>query len=172
MATKTPIALSAIPSMKEVVLSSGNYFNPDDISNIAKTIKNIYTNSEKDLSQKIELGYIRALELSWNNSSNLLMEAIQDQYKLGKMKHPLYFRLRKSYDFINNLIRKILGERVLNKYEPESANNTNSFIKIVKSDYRKETPNSLQYHLFIIYIKLEHWAALILKKTLKIMRIK
>jgi glycosyltransferase involved in cell wall biosynthesis len=172
MATKTPVALSAISSMEEVVLSSGNYFNPDNISNIAKTINNIYTNSENDLSQKIESGYIRALELSWKNSSNLLMEVIQDQYKLGKIKHPLYFRLRKSYNFINNVIRKLLGERVHNKYEPDSANTTNSLIKIIKSDYRKETPNFLQYYLFIVYIKLKHWTALTLKKSLKIMRSK
>ncbi len=81
MACGTPVAVSNVTAMPEVVKDAGLFFDPSDIDGIKKSIGQLMENEDlrKELIQK---GLNRSKEFSWNESASKIYRA----YKQAAVK--------------------------------------------------------------------------------------
>ena len=79
MATGTPLVVSDIPSLREVIADAGVYANPLDVADIAKAMKYIAHMKTPERDRLLKKGIIRAEQFSWQKSGQKLMEFLQEK---------------------------------------------------------------------------------------------
>ena len=75
MATKTPVIVSDIAPLREVVGDAGIYVNPNDLDDISDKIETLLTDSSVQGHLR-DAGYIRAQQFSWNRSVGELTDCL------------------------------------------------------------------------------------------------
>jgi glycosyltransferase involved in cell wall biosynthesis len=169
MACETPVAVSDLPVVREVVGDAGYYFNQYDSETIAAAIAAAVTNAAKTQRQ-VRLGHSRAKHFSWQSSADLLHESVQSVYKQGPHRHPLLARLKFAYQTVDRAIRRLLGDKVLPAYRPPEDLNQETLRQRLYDDFLHEQPRALQEAGLKTYLGAKHLAAKVLKKAYRLVR--
>jgi glycosyltransferase involved in cell wall biosynthesis len=158
MACETPVAVSDLPVMHEVVQNAGEYFNPLNTESITRAILNVLDDPKRK-DELIREGLARSAALSWSNSAAKLFDAIEEQLKSGPKSHPLLTRLRALYSRFDRLLRRLLGERAFKKYRPATAANINNLRRNLYDDFINEQPARWQIVALSVYLGTKHAVA-------------
>ena len=161
LACKTPVAVSNIPTIKEVVQNLGYYFNPSNVRSITNTISELL-NDEKIEKLKPKLG---SYLFRWEDSANQLIGVI-NQLNSEASPRPILKRLKYIYKLIDNKLRSIFGEKILPPYIPREAKSEKELRQILLIDYLNEQPNILQIYSLFIYLKTKHILAFFIKRVI------
>lgn len=77
MYCKCPVIASSAASIPEVCGDAALYFNPYDVNDLDRVIKN-FLNSEKIRDSLVANGMIQASKFSWHNSASKILTCIED----------------------------------------------------------------------------------------------
>ena len=154
MACETPVIVSDIPAIREVVRDSAVYFNPLTADSLTESITHALINPTL-LEKNVKAGRLRAQQLSWMTSAESLQQVIEGQ--LGqKTGRPLVSRLKYIYSVWDVRIRSFCGEKVLEAYKPSPAASRSIMRQEVHYDYLHDQPNYVQAFLLKVYLQTKH----------------
>jgi glycosyltransferase involved in cell wall biosynthesis len=164
MACGTPVAVSDVPSIREVVQNAGHYFDPHDPSAISRTITAALKQTD-DMVVNVAEGLELAKEFSWKHSAIELSQVLSHEQQQGYRNHPLLARLRYVYQRADRDLMRLLGERVYPPYEPGTAATAKELSNILYDDFLREQPSRTQALARNMYLGIKHLAAVVLKKV-------
>lgn len=168
MACETPVLVSDIPAIREVVGEAGHYFDPVDPNSISKTISKLLT-ADPEL-ERIGLGKNRSSELSWENSAKELETIIDEQFSRGPQNKPVRKRAKLIYNLVDTKIRSLFGERTQNPYRPIEMNDKKSLRDEIYGDFLEEQPSRTQIFALKLYQGSKHVMATFLKRVYGVVR--
>lgn len=165
MACETPVVVSDIPSVREVVQDAGVYFDPADTGSIRDAIQVALAASQVQTKASVKIGLVRAEQLSWEASAKSLYEIVDEEYARGQHKYPVLKRLAAVYKFMDEAIRSALGDKVYEPYAP--APNKGNFKRQLYEDFLFEQPTHAQFHGLRTYLAAKHFVASGLKTVVR-----
>jgi len=169
MACETPVVVSDISAIREVVKDAGLYFDPTDVKSIVKAIEK--TLSDEDLvTTNIASGIDLSSVFSWQNTAETLFKVINDELSKGVRKHPVLDRLRRIYLFIDGKLLRLFGEKPYPPYAPPYSETKEQMRKVIFNDFMKEQPSKLQLFSKKIYLTTKHVLSVVLRKVFHLVR--
>ncbi len=81
MACGTPVVVSKVASLPEIVKDAGIYVNPYNIESIAGGLKTILSMSQKEKNKLIERGLKRVKNFSWQKSARETLDLLENTIK-------------------------------------------------------------------------------------------
>lgn len=169
MACGTPVVVSSIPAIKEVVQGAAFYFDPAGPGSLKEAVIKGLSDG-KTRESNIESGKKRAGELTWKHSAADLYEAIKSETKEGPHKRPVIRRLKSMYVSFDTVLRKLLGDKGLDPYRPRQANSPEELRATIYEDFLKEQPSFVQQALLKTYLFTKHFFAETLKTAYRAAR--
>jgi glycosyltransferase involved in cell wall biosynthesis len=79
MAAETPVVVSDIPSLREVVGDAGIYCDPEDAASIAAAMKRTLALSSTQKTALVKKGILRVRQFSWKASGRKLYDFLQER---------------------------------------------------------------------------------------------
>ncbi|MEJ0072817.1 MAG: glycosyltransferase family 1 protein [Candidatus Saccharibacteria bacterium] len=150
MACETPVIVSDIPAIREVVQGDAIYIDPKDPQSLADAITKLYT-ADAGLVNARSVQH-RVRELSWKRSAEELaavIEAASDEQAKGGFHIK---RAKRAYVRLDRLIRSMLGQKKRPPYKPQtSPTDKQAFRRMVYEDFLQEQPSHLQAVLLGAY---------------------
>ena len=169
MACETPVAVSDVPAIREVVQTAGCYFDPSSSDSIARALVKVAKN-EALRRTLIGEGKKRAEELTWAKTARQLISVIETEIAKGPRNKPVIMRLKALHNRADQKIRAALGEKPYDAYRPRGAKTKQELKQIISQDFAYEQPTLLQIFLLATYLRTKHLLAIPIKKTYRMAR--
>lgn len=164
MACETPVVVSDIEAIREVVREDGYYCDPSSTDSLIDAIEKCLKD-KKNRQQTVQDGKKRASEYSWNAAAAQLYAVIEGQFTSGPVSHPFLRKSKDLYVKLDKNVRKLLGEHDFPAYRPKTAFSERELEKFIIADFMKEQPSRAQVHLLRGYVWSRHVLSLALRRV-------
>lgn len=168
MACGTPVAVSDIATIREVIKDPGQYFDPYNPMSIGQALIAAVSDDKHGKDTAYEASIITN-NFTWDHTAEQLLHSIERIY-LERSEKPVIKRLLALYKWSDRKIRALLGERVLSPYRPLEAKSIRQLREIVLYDFLREQPSLAQRLLLSAYLRTKHIVGVLLKKGYRMAR--